>query len=55
MNRQKTINSINELFSRFRAEVENLNSINLYDINIHSENVLIPLLNKVYGLSVPFY
>lgn len=52
MNKQNLINAISELFARFRAEVENLNSMNLYDINIHSENVLIPILNKVYGVKL---
>src|SRR5699024_285970 len=41
---------IAELLARFRAEVETLNSQNLYDINIHAENVIIPILNYVYGL-----
>jgi hypothetical protein len=52
MNRQKLINEITELFARFRAEVENLNSMSLYDINVHSENVLIPILNKVFDLNL---
>ena len=52
MNKKKLIDRINELLSRFRAEVEGYNSVNLYDINIHAENVLIPILNKIYGLSL---
>lgn len=52
MNKKKTINRIAELIARFRAEVETLNSQNLYDINIHAENVIIPILNYVYGLSL---
>ena len=52
MNKKELIDRIVELFSRFRAEVESLNSMNLYDINIHSENVIIPILNKVYGLKL---
>lgn len=52
MNKKKKIDRIAELFARFRAEVENLNSLSLYDINIHAENVIIPILNKVYGLNL---
>lgn len=52
MNKLKITNRISELFARFRAEVENLNSQSLYDINIHAENVLIPILNKIYGLNL---
>lgn len=52
MNKKKKIDRIAELFGRFRAEIENLNSLSLYDINIHSENVIIPILNKVYGLNL---
>ncbi|PRY13780.1 hypothetical protein CLV24_105150 [Pontibacter ummariensis] len=52
MNKKKIIDRIAELLSRFRTETENLNSLNLYDINIHAENVIIPILNKVYGLNL---
>jgi hypothetical protein len=52
VNKKKTIDRIAELIARFRAEVETLNSQNLYDINIHAENVIIPILNYVYGLSL---
>ena len=45
MRKKEEIEKIAELFARFRAEVENLNSLNLYDINIHAENVIIPILN----------
>lgn len=50
MNRAKKILNIGELLARFVAEVKVLNAGNLYDINIHSENVVIPLLNEVLGL-----
>ena len=40
MRKKEEIEKIAELFARFRAEVENLNSLNLYDINIHAENVI---------------
>lgn len=49
MNRKKNINRIAELISRFIAEVETLNSLSLYDVNIHAENVLIPIINYVYN------
>ncbi|MPR35862.1 SMEK domain-containing protein [Salmonirosea aquatica] len=52
MNKKKTIDRIAELIARFRAEVETLNSVNLYDINIHAENILIPILNYIYGLNL---
>jgi phage terminase large subunit-like protein len=52
MNKKKLVDRVAELLARFRAEVENLNSLSLYDINIHSENVIIPILNKVYGLNL---
>jgi hypothetical protein len=52
MNRKKVIDEIIELMSRFRTEVETCASMNLYDINIHEENVIIPILNKIYGLNL---
>ncbi len=52
MNRARSINRINELFARFVAEVKVANANSLYDINIHSENILIPLLNLIYDLSL---
>lgn len=52
MNRVQLINSIAQSLSRFKSELEILNSSNLYDINLHSENVLIPLLNELFGLKL---
>ena len=52
MHRKEKIEKIVELFARFRTEVESLNSLNLYDINIHAENVIIPILNLVYGVNL---
>ena len=52
MNRQKQILNIGELLARFVAEVKIFNEANLYDINIHSENVIIPLLNEVLELNL---
>ena len=51
MHRKEKIEKIAELFARFRTEVESLNSLNLYDINVHAENVIIPILNLVYGVN----
>lgn len=52
MNRKKTLDRIAELLARFGAEVKALNKESLYDINIHAENVLVPIINKVYELNV---
>ena len=52
MHRKEKIEKIAELFARFRTEVESLNSLNLYDINVHAENVIIPILNLVYGVNL---
>lgn len=52
MNREKSINRINELLSRFEAEVKMANANNLYNVNIHSETILIPILNAVYDLNL---
>lgn len=38
--------------ARFMAEVKIFNDANLYDVNIHAENVIIPLLNEVLGLNL---
>ena len=50
MNRIGYINKINTYAARFVLEVEGFNSSNLYDINIHAEGFLIPVLNEVFGL-----
>ncbi len=50
MNRINHINKINTYAARFVLEVEGLNSLSLYDINIHAEGFLIPVLNEVFGL-----
>lgn len=52
MNRQKSLTRIAELLGRFTNEVKILNAAGLYDINIHAENVLVPLINEVYNLNV---
>ncbi|MEQ8705955.1 MAG: SMEK domain-containing protein [Phaeodactylibacter sp.] len=52
MNRQAFINEIIKYSSRFTEEVKQYNSIGLYDINIHAENFLIPVLNKTLDLEL---
>lgn len=52
MNRKEIFDSIAKSLSRFKSEVEILNSNNHYDINLHAENVLIPLLNETYELKL---
>ncbi|MFN8712543.1 MAG: SMEK domain-containing protein [Bacteroidota bacterium] len=52
MNRQEKLLRIGTMLARFVAEVKIFNEGNLYDINIHAENVLIPILNEVFGVSV---
>lgn len=47
MRKKEEIEKIAELFARFRAEVENLNSLNLYDINIHAE-YLQPIITQYF-------
>lgn len=50
MKRIEYINKINTYAARFVLEVEGFNASNLYDINIHAEGFLIPVLNEVFGL-----
>lgn len=52
MNRQSYINEIIKYSSRFVEEVKQYNSVGLYDINIHAENFLIPVLNKTLDLEL---
>jgi hypothetical protein len=49
MERKRLLLNISESLSRFSAEVDIVNAHGEYDINIHSENVLIPLLNELFG------
>lgn len=49
MNRQEYLGKISTYLARFTQEVKQLNGSNQYDINIHAENVLIPLLKEVFG------
>ncbi len=50
MNRIGHINKINTYAARFVVEVEAFNASSMYDINIHAESFLIPVLNEVFGL-----
>ncbi len=49
MNMQKSLARINELMSRFVAEVKGSTAMNWTDINLNAENVLIPLFSEIYG------
>lgn len=51
MKQLKLINRINELFSRFVAQVKGASAVNLYDINIISEYMLIPLFKELFNYS----
>jgi hypothetical protein len=49
VNRKELLGKINTYLARFTQEVKQLNAASQYDINIHAENVLIPLLKEVFG------
>ncbi len=48
MNKQELLNRISTFLGRFTQEVKQYNNARQYDINIHAENVLIPLLKEVF-------
>lgn len=50
MNRISFLNKINTYAARFVVEVEGFNHSGLYDVNIHAESFLIPVLNEAFGL-----
>jgi hypothetical protein len=52
MNRQSRLARVAELLVRFTGEVKMLNAAGFYDINIHAENILVPLLNEALGLDL---
>ncbi|MEE1962041.1 SMEK domain-containing protein [Allomuricauda taeanensis] len=52
MNRQEKINEIVKYSSRFVAEIEGFNKLGKYDINLHAEHFLIPVLNCVFDLNL---
>lgn len=49
MNQQELLLLISKYFSRFKEQVKILNSNSEFSINIHAENVLINILNVIYG------
>ncbi|WP_162944824.1 SMEK domain-containing protein [Flavisolibacter nicotianae] len=52
MKRKDCIDKIAKYLARFVEEVKAYNSANLYDINIHAENALIPIFNLVFDLNL---
>lgn len=50
MNRIGYLNKVNTYAARFVLEVEGFNKSGLYDINIHAEAFLIPVLNEVFSV-----
>lgn len=48
MNRKELLGKISTCLARFTVEVKQLNAASQYDINVHAENVLIPLLREVF-------
>lgn len=52
MNRKDFIDKIAKYLARFVEEVKSYNDMSLYDINIHSENALIPILNAVFDIKL---
>lgn len=52
MKRKDYIDKISKYLARFVEEVKAYNTANLYDINIHAENALIPILNVVFDLNL---
>ena len=52
MNRKDYIDKIAKYLARFVEEVKSYNDMYLYDINIHSENALIPILNAVFDIKL---
>lgn len=52
MNRKDYIDKIAKYLARFVEEVKSYNDMGLYDVNIHSENALIPILNAVFDLKL---
>lgn len=52
MKRKDHIDKIAKYLARFVEEVKAYNAANLYDVNIHAENALIPILNLVFGVEL---
>jgi hypothetical protein len=52
LNRQDLIAKIIKFSARFVEEVKTYNELNLYDINIHAETFMIPVLNVLFDLKL---
>jgi hypothetical protein len=52
MELQKSLLNISELLSRFGVQVSILNSSSMLDINVVSEDFLIPVLNEIYSCNL---
>ncbi len=52
MRQKELLDSIKKHLSRFEVQVKISSANNEYDINIHSENVIIPILNLVFGIKL---
>jgi len=52
MNQEYKLYRIAQLLSRFREQVKILNSNGEFSINIHSENILIHILNVIYNCNL---
>lgn len=49
MRQKELLDSIKKYLSRFEVQVKISSANNEYDINVHSENVIIPILNLIFG------
>ena len=47
-NRELKIKTISTEFAKWQVEIENLNSLNLYDANLFSENSICDILNSIF-------
>ncbi|WP_266204147.1 SMEK domain-containing protein [Pontibacter kalidii] len=52
MNRNILLTSIQQSLARFKAEIEIATANSEYNLHLHSENVLIPLLNEVFDVNL---
>jgi predicted NACHT family NTPase len=52
MNQEYKLYRISQLLSRFREQVKILNTNSEFSINIHAENILIKVLNKIYDCNL---
>ncbi len=52
MNRKDRIDEIVKYSARFVGEVDGYNKIGKYDINLHAEHFLVPVLNSVFDLKL---